>query len=84
LKTSEYTLTELEAALLSNSAVNYYWRESATDAAQNQSSWTGAGAFTVTQPLKFTGWPMYATMAGIAVVAFFIGLLLGRKTAFSY
>jgi hypothetical protein len=84
IKTSGYTLTELESALLSNPNAIYYWRERGVDAVQNASVWTGAGAFTVTQPLKFTSWPMYATMAGIGVVAFLLGLLLGRRTAFNY
>jgi hypothetical protein len=84
LTKSEYTLTELEAAQLNSSTATYYWREQAVDGAQNESAWTGAGAFTVSQPLKFAGWPMYAVMAGLFVVGFLIGLVLGRRTAFGY
>ena len=62
----------------------YYWRESATDGAGNQSGWTQNGAFTITPPFKFTGWPMYATIAIGAIIVFLLGLWVGRRTAFYY
>jgi hypothetical protein len=64
--------------------VTYYWRERAEDAASNPSQWTSAGSFTVTKPFKFTGMPLYLTMAGAAIVIFFIGFFIGRKSAFNF
>jgi hypothetical protein len=80
---SEYILADDEATKLIADTV-YFWRESATDGAQNQSAWTQPGSFTVTPPFKFVGWPMYLTMGGIALVFLLIGLWLGRRTAFYY
>jgi hypothetical protein len=84
LSTIEYTLTAEELARLSNGAINYYWRERSVDGAMNVSSWSPAVTFTVSQPFKFTGTPMYITFAVIGVVLFFAGFLLGRRMALSY
>lgn len=84
LKESGYTLTSDEVEKLASKQITYYWRESSTDGAQNQSAWTGVGAFTVTPPFKFTGWPMYLTIGIGAILIFVLGLWIGRRTAFYY
>jgi len=83
LATSEYTLTDAELAKL-DPKITYYWREQGVDGAGNASLWTGAGSFTVTQPFKFQGPVMWGILAGAAIVVFFIGFLVGRRTAFYY
>jgi hypothetical protein len=83
LTKSEYTLSELDELKLGGE-VTYYWREQAVDAALNASDWTGAGAFTVSQPFTFTGWPLYLTICVGAVLIFLFGLWIGRRTAFYY
>ncbi len=80
---SGYTLTDAEASQLTGD-VTYYWREKAVDAAQNESAWTGAGEFTISQPFEFTGWPLYLTIGVGAVLMFLLGLWIGRRTAFYY
>jgi hypothetical protein len=84
LTDTEYTLTKEELLKLSDGKANYYWREKSVDAALNESSWSPAIAFTVTQPFKFTGWPMYLTFGVAGVALFLLGLWLGRRTAFFY
>jgi hypothetical protein len=81
LTNSEYKLSE---ELKLSSEVPYYWRVKFVDAALNESNWTGAGAFTVSQPFTFTGWPLYLTICVGAVVIFLFGLWIGRRTAFYY
>jgi hypothetical protein len=84
LTTSEYTLTEGEA-LESNSdeIPYYYWRVRAVDAASNASQWTGAGQFKVGFIFNFpglSGWVLYVLIGVGAVVLFFIGLWVGRRS----
>jgi hypothetical protein len=81
---SEYTLTDIEELRLTSDENKYYWREEAVDAAQNESGWTGAGEFSVSQPFKFTGWPMIVVIIVGAVVMWLFGFWIGRKTAFYY
>jgi hypothetical protein len=83
LTQSEYILTEAEQLLLSSEGT-YYWREQAVDAAFNESTWTGAGEFTIIQPFDFVGWPLYLTISLGGVVLFLLGLWVGRRTAFYY
>jgi hypothetical protein len=83
LTKSEYTLSEAEQLNLAGEAT-YYWRIKFVDAALNESNWTGAGSFTVSQPFKFSGWPLYLTIGAGAVVIFLFGLLIGRRSAFYY
>jgi hypothetical protein len=80
----EYTLTPEELMKLSNAKTNYYWREKSVDGALNESAWSPTSAFTVSQPFKFEGTPLYITFAVIGVVLFLAGFLLGRRMAFSY
>lgn len=83
LTASTYTLTEND--LLSFTAgQTYYWREKAVDAAQNESAWTGANSFSISQGFSFVGWPLYLTIGLAAVLLFLAGIWLGRKTAYTY
>jgi hypothetical protein len=84
LTKSEYTLTEDEA-LESNSDETpyYYWRVRAVDAASNASQWTGTGIFKVGFIFNFpglSGWVLYVLIGVGAVVLFFIGLWVGRRS----
>jgi hypothetical protein len=84
LTTSEYTLTKDEA-LESNSdeIPYYYWRVRAVDAASNASQWTGTGIFKVGFVFNFpglSGWVLYVLIGVGAVVLFFIGLWVGRRS----
>jgi hypothetical protein len=80
---SQYTLSDAE--LLSfTTGQTYYWRERAVDAAQNESGWTGANSFSISQGFSFTGWPLYTTIALAAILLFLFGIWLGRKTAYTY
>jgi hypothetical protein len=83
LTVSQYTLTEADL-LNFTTGVTYYWREKAVDAAQNESAWTGAGAFTISEGFSFIGWPLYLTVSLAAVLLFMFGIWLGRKTAYTY
>ena len=82
LTTSEYTLTEEEALESTSEEAPYYWRIRSVDAAFNTSGWTGAGTFTVGFAFGFelTGWVLYLLIAVGALVLFFIGLWVGRRT----
>ncbi|MHB8104229.1 MAG: autotransporter outer membrane beta-barrel domain-containing protein [Dehalococcoidales bacterium] len=80
---SGYTLTESDQAKLTV-GVTYYWREKAVDAALNESAWTGANSFSLSQPFSFTGWPLYTTLGIAAFLLFLIGIWLGRRTAYNY
>jgi hypothetical protein len=80
----DYTLTSEELLKLSNGKISYYWREKSVDAALNESAWSPAVPFSVTQPFTFSGTPMYLTFAAIGIVLFLLGLWIGRRTAFSY
>lgn len=83
LATSQYILTDADL-LNFTTGQTYYWRESAVDAAQNQSAWTGANAFSITQGFQFTGWIMWVTIGVAVVLLFLLGIWIGRKTAYSY
>ncbi len=84
LKTSNYTLSSDELDKLTANNVIYYWRESATDGAGNQSEWTQPGAFSIQPPFKFNGWPLYVVIGVGALIIFLLGLWVGRRTAFYY
>ncbi len=83
IATSTYTLSETDVAKLVTGAT-YYWREKAVDGALNESSWTGANRFSVSQPFSFTGWPLYVTIGIGAFLLFLLGIWLGRRTAYNY
>jgi hypothetical protein len=84
IETSEYTLTEEEALESTSDEIPaYYWRVRALDAASNASDWTGAGTFTVGFTFSFpglSGWGLYVLIGVGAVVLFFIGLWVGRRS----
>jgi hypothetical protein len=81
---SEYTLTEVEELKLAGQTSRLFWRIKAVDAALNESDWSGAGEFSVAQPFKFAGWPLYLTIGIGAVLVFLFGFWIGRRTAFYY
>jgi hypothetical protein len=84
IETSEYTLTEEEALESTSEEIPaYYWRVRAVDAASNASEWTGAGTFKVGFSFSFpglSGWGLYVLIGVGAVVLFFIGLWVGRRS----
>ncbi len=85
LTKSEYTLTDDESKkLVEGEQTNYYWRVRATDAAANESDWTGAGEFMVDQPFSLPSWAVYTLIGLGGLLLFGIGYLLGRRTAFYY
>jgi hypothetical protein len=81
---SEYTLTDDEELKLAGQTDRLFWRIKAVDAALNESEWTGAGDFSISQPFKFTGWPLYLSIGVGAVLIFLFGFWMGRRTAFYY
>ncbi len=83
LATSQYILTEADL-LNFTTGQTYYWREKAVDAAQNESAWTGANSFNITQGFQFTGWVLWVSVAVGAIILFLLGIWIGRKTAYSY
>jgi hypothetical protein len=84
LSKSEYILTEAEELKLAGQESSFFWRAKAVDAALNESDWTGAGQFSIAQPFKFTGWPLYAAIGVGVVLVFLFGFWMGRRTAFYY
>jgi hypothetical protein len=88
LTTSEYTLTEDEALeSTSEETPYYYWRVRAVDAASNASKWTGAGSFEVGFSFSFpglSGWVLYVLIGVGAVILFFVGLWVGRRSGGDY
>jgi hypothetical protein len=83
IASSTYILTDVDLAKLSV-GTTYYWREKAVDGALNESSWTGANRFSLSQPFSFTGWPLYLTIGIGAILLFLLGIWLGRRTAYNY
>jgi hypothetical protein len=83
LGSSTYTLTESDLVKL-NTNITYFWREKAVDGALNESGWTGANQFSLSQPFSFTGWPLYLTIGVGAFLLFLIGIWLGRRSAYNY
>ncbi len=81
---SEYTLTDTEELKLAGQTSRLFWKIKAIDAALNESDWTGTGDFSVSQPFKFTGWPLYLSIGVGAVLIFLLGFWMGRRTAFYY
>jgi hypothetical protein len=84
LSKNEYILTEAEELKLAGQESSLFWRIKAIDAALNESDWTGAGQFSIAQPFKFTGLPLYATIGVGVVLIFLFGFWMGRRTAFYY
>ena len=81
--TSGYTLTDADN-LKVTTGVTYYWREKAVDAAGNESAWTGANSFSISQGFSFSGWPLYVTIVIVAILLFVFGILVGRRSAYNY
>jgi hypothetical protein len=85
LAVTEYTLTEEEELESTGEDEPYYWRVRAVDAASNVGSWSSPSSFTI--GFSFSGLPGWLlwTLIGIgAVVLFFLGFWLGRRTGYDY
>jgi hypothetical protein len=80
LTTTSYTLPEEEELESTSEDAPYYWRVRAVDAASNASLWSAASAFTTGWSFEFTGWVVWVSIALAAVVFFFLGLWLGRRS----
>lgn len=74
-------LTEEEELKLSSRETPYYWRIRATDAAQNESEWTGAGLFYVAEPFNFPIWVIYTiiTIVALSLIIYFFSSHLHRR-----
>jgi outer membrane protein OmpA-like peptidoglycan-associated protein len=84
LDKSEYIFTETDELDLAGQADPYFWRVKSIDAALNESGWTGTGEFYVGAPSSFPKWALYTIIAVAALLIFFIGFWIGRRTAFYY
>jgi hypothetical protein len=80
LTTAAYTLPEEEELESTGEDAPYYWRVRAVDAASNASAWSTSSTFTVGWSFEFTGWVVWVTMGLVAVLFFFLGLWLGRRS----
>ena len=80
LTTSEYTLADEEKLESTAEEVPYYWRVRAKDAASNASEWTSGNSFTVGFSFSMPGWLLYILMAAGAVVIFFLGVWVGKRS----
>jgi hypothetical protein len=83
LTTSTYTLLTEEKLESASEDAPYYWRVRAKDAASNQSEWTSGTRFTVGLSFHMPGWLLYTLIAIGAILIFFLGLWLGRRSATS-
>jgi len=82
LTDSDYTLTEAEKLEKVSKETPYYWRVKTTDAASNESAWTGAGSFYVGFTFELPQWGIYGLIGLGGVLLFFLGLWAGRKTSY--
>jgi hypothetical protein len=84
LTTSGYTLDDVEKLKSTKKEAPYYWHVRAVDAASNAGNWTGNGTFYVGFSLpEITGALLYVVLGVVALVFFFIGLMLGRRSSSS-
>jgi len=83
LTASEYTLTEEEKLASTKKDAPYYWRIRSMDGASNKSQWTTAGEFEVGfQWPEMKGWLLYLLIGIGAILVFFLGLWVGKRTAY--
>jgi hypothetical protein len=75
-----YTIPEEDELESTGEDAPYYWRVRAVDAASNASAWSTPSTFTVGWSFEFTGWVVYVAIALAAVLFFFLGLWLGRRS----
>jgi hypothetical protein len=80
LALSEYTLTAAEALESTSQEEPYYWRVRAVDAASNVSPWSPTGTFYVGFAFSITGWVLWLLVGIGAVLVFFLGFWLGRRS----
>ena len=84
LTASEYPLTDDEELGSTSDEESYYWRVRAVDAASNTSNWSGATAFQVGFSFELKGWLLYTVIGVGAVIVFFLGFWVGRRTGYDY
>ena len=83
LTTSTYTLSDEEKLESTSEEAPYYWRVRAKDAASNPSDWSSGSRFTVGLSFHMPGWLLYTLIAIGAILIFFLGLWVGRRSAAS-
>jgi hypothetical protein len=84
LLVSTCQLTETEELELTGRDEPYFWRVKATDAAQNDSPWSGPFEFYVSPPFSFPVWATITLAIVGGILLFGLGYWLGRRTAFFY
>jgi hypothetical protein len=80
LTESTYTILPEDKLESTGKDEPYYWRVRAVDAASNASAWSATSNFYVGWSFEFTGWVVYVAIALAAVIFFFLGLWLGRRS----
>jgi len=83
ITTSEYTLSDEEKLESTSEEAPYYWRVRAKDAASNPSEWTSGSRFIVGSGFSMPGWLLYTLIAIGAILIFFLGVWIGRRSATS-
>ncbi|MGD9115624.1 MAG: IPT/TIG domain-containing protein [Dehalococcoidia bacterium] len=78
-----YTLSEAEELESLGEDAPYYWRVRAKDAASNTSAWASGIRFTVGSTFHMPTWLTYLLIGIGAVLVFFLGLWLGRRSSVS-
>jgi hypothetical protein len=84
LTTSGYALDDIEKLKSTKKEAPYYWHVRAVDAAANAGNWTGNGTFYVGFGFpEITGVFLYVVLGVVALVFFFIGMMIGRRSSSS-
>jgi hypothetical protein len=83
LTTSTYTLSDEEKLESTSEEAPYYWRVRAKDGASNPSDWSSGSRFIVGSGFSMPGWLLYTLIAIGAILIFFLGVWIGRRSATS-
>lgn len=83
LTTLTYTLSDEEKLESTSEEAPYYWRVRAKDGASNPSDWSSGSRFIVGSGFSMPGWLLYTLIAIGAVLIFFLGVWIGRRSATS-
>jgi hypothetical protein len=81
LTASTYTMTEAQKLPSVSKDSPYYWRVTATDAAQNVSPASTAGTFTVGFFLDLPQWAIYVLIGVGGLLLLALGFWLGRRSS---